>query len=378
MLGFFLLALAHNSHQNFYMPSPRTGWLKDSPLDATSARAESSVFPFMTRLIHGQDLSKQDAAKFFRALTETNVGSIQIASALTALTTKGETHEELAGMASVMRELATKIKAPKGAVDIVGTGLSNARTFNVSTAAALVAAGAGLVVAKQSNRGVATKSGSTDVLGELGIKPAEEAKIAQASLNGTGLAFLSAPKFHPALRRIGDVRARLGIRTCLNLLGLLANPASPSRHLIGVWHRSLVEPLARALAELGSENAWVVYGSDGLDEITLNGRTYVGAVKNGEVKPYTISPTDFGLKAAKIDHLHVETAKEGAAILRDVLASKRRDEARSLVILNAAAAIFLGGLANDPVQAARLAERSIDSGMAQNKLERLAQFTNKK
>jgi len=264
------------------------------------------------------------------------------------------------------------------AVDIAGTGSSAAKTFNVSTAAALVAAGAGVAIAKQSNRGVTSKTGSADVLESLGVKPAVEAQIAQASLSGAGLAFLFAPKFHPALRRVADVRGRLGIRTCLNLLGLLANPAQVSRHLIGVWHKSLVEPMAKALAMLKAETAWVVYGNDGLDEISLSGKTFVGALKNGQVKPYLISPTDFALRAAKTAHLKAATPKESAAIIREVLASRRRDEARSLIVLNAAAAIYLGGLAKDPVQAARLAEQSIDSGMAQARLERLIQVSNKK
>lgn len=360
------------------MASSRSDWHKFTPLAATTPRAETPVFPFIARLMRGEDLSQKDAASFFRALTDPAIGSNQIAAALTALTAKGETAEELAGMASVMREKATRIKAPKTALDIAGTGSSPARTFNVSTAAALVAAGAGLIVAKQSNRGVLTKSGSTDVLGELGVRVADEPPAAQALLSGAGLTFLSAPKFHPALRRLGDVRAKLGIRTCLNLLGLISNPAGVSRHLIGVWHKSLVAPVAQALALLGTENAWVVHGSDGLDEITLNGKTFVGAVKNGEVRPYMISASDFGFKPAKIDSLRTATPKESANIIREVLASKRRDAARDLILINAAAALFIGGMANDPVQAARIAERSLDSGMAQNKLERLVQVTNKK
>ncbi len=330
------------------------------------------------RLIRGENLTTAEAAEFFRALTDTQIGSIQIAAALTALTAKGETFEELAGMASVMRNLAVKIKSPKNAVDIAGTGSSAAKTFNISTAAALVAAGAGVTVAKQSNRGVTSKAGSADVLGELGVKVAAEPDVAQASLSGAGLSFLFAPKFHPELRRIADVRGRLGIRTCLNLLGLLANPADVLHHLIGVWHRSLIEPVAKALALLKAENAWVIHGSDGLDEITLEGKTHVAAVKNGHLRAYTISPSDFGLKPGRIDHLRTGSAKESAAIIRDVLASRRRDEARSLVVINAAAAIFIGGIAKDPLHAARLAEQSIDSGMAQNKLERLIQVTNKK
>lgn len=360
------------------MPTPKTNWLLSAPVTATSEKAETPIFKYVSLLMRGEDLSEKDAAQFFRALVDENVGSIQIAAGLTALTAKGETHEELAGMAAVMRSVATKIRSPKNAVDIAGTGSSAAKTFNVSTAAALVAAGAGVAVAKQSNRGVTSRTGSADVLESLGIKPSAEAQIAQASLSGAGLTFLFAPKFHPALRRVADVRGRLGIRTCLNLLGLLANPAGVSRHLIGVWHRSLVEPMAKALALLKTENAWVVYGNDGLDEITLTGKTFIAAVKGGEVKPYLISPTDFGMRAAKIGHLKVTTPKESAAMIRDVLESRRRDEARSLIVLNAAAAIYIAGLAKDPVQAVRLAEQSIDSGMAHARLERLMQVTNKK
>jgi anthranilate phosphoribosyltransferase len=235
-----------------------------------------------------------------------------------------------------------------------------------------------VTIAKQSNRGVATKCGSADVLGELGVKVAGEIAVAQAALSGVGLTFMFAPKFFPGLRRVADIRSSLGIRTCLNLLGLMANPAGATRQVIGVWHRSMVEPVARALALLKAEHTWVVHGQDGMDEITLAGKTLVGIVKNGNVTSQVISPTDMGLKLSKVEHLRAADAKQSAAIIRDVLLSKRRDEARSLVVLNAAAAIFVGGLAKDPVHAARLAEQSIDSGMAQNKLERLIQITNKK
>lgn len=360
------------------MAATRSDWLKHAPQTPTSPRADTPLFPFLAKLMRREHLSQDEAREFFAALTDPAAGSNQIAATLTALTIKGETPEELAGMATVMRHLAVKVKAAKNAIDISGTGGARTRTFSVSTAAALVAAGAGLVVAKQSNRGAVTRSGSADVLGELGVKLAHDAQFAQSLLSGTGVSFLSAPHFHPALRRIGDVRAKLGIRTCLNVLGLLSNPAGVRHHLIGVWHRALIEPVSRALALLGAENAWVVHGSDGLDEVTLTGKTFVGAVKNGEVRPYVISPADFGIKSAKIDALATTSAKENAAFIREVLAGKGRDDARSLVVLNAAAAIFVGGLANDPVHAARLAERSIDSGMAQNKLERLVQVSAKR
>lgn len=329
--------------------------------------------------MRGEDLTAPEASAFFRALIDVNANPAQMAGALTVLTAKGETFEELAGMASVMRSAAVKIKATqKTAVDIAGTGSSPAKTFNVSTASAFVAAGAGLTVAKQCNRGVTSRSGSADVLGELGVKIAGEPSVAQTSLGGTGLCFLFSPKFHPELRRVGDLRRNLGIRTCLNILGVLANPAGVSRQLVGVWHRSLVEPVARALALLKADNAWVVHGSDGLDEVTLAGKTFIATVTAGDVQPYIVTPADFGLKAARTDHLRTTSAKESAKIIRDVLASRRRDEARSLVVLNAAAALVVGGVARDPMHAARLAEQSIDSGQAQNKLDRLIQITNKK
>lgn len=359
------------------MPSTRSEWIKSAPRTATSEKANTPLFPFLVKLLHGEDMSPKEAAAFFRAMTSGESGSNQVAAALTALTAKGETAEELAGMASVLKELATKVRAPKTAMDIVGTGSSNAKSFNVSTAAAIVAAGAGLTIAKQSNRGVTSKTGSADVLAELGVKIANDPTMAQTSLN-TGVCFLAPPKFHPEMRRLADIRGRLGIRTCLNILGLLANPAGVSRQLIGVWHGTLVLPTAKALALLKTDTAWVVHGEDGLDEVSLAGKTHVATVKNGEVRSYMVTPKDFGMNAASTSHLKAATAKESAAIIRDVLASKRRDEARSLVVLNAATALIIGGIAKDPMHAARLAEQSIDSGQAQNKLDRLVQFTNKK
>ena len=359
------------------MSSTRTEWLRSAPTSATSAKAETPLFAFLAKLMRGDDLTFAEAAAFLRSLTSGESGSNQIAAALTALTAKGETAEELAGMASVIRELVVKVRAPRGSMDIAGTGTSHAKTFNVSTAASIVAAGAGLTIAKQCNRGHSSQTGSSDVLAELGVKISVDPTSAQMSLN-TGMCYLSAPKFHPELRRLADIRSRLGIRTCLNMLGLLASPATVSRQMIGVWHKSLVVPVANALAQLKTETAWVVHGEDGLDEITMAGKTHVATVKDGLVRSYVVTPKDFGLKAAPTDHLKVNTAKESAAIIRDILASRRRDEARSLVVLNAAAALVIAGIAKDPLQAARLAEQSIDSGQAHNKLERLIQVTNKK
>lgn len=354
-------------------------WLFAAPMSATNPKADTPLFPFLNRLIRGENLSMDEASDFFRALTDINANPAQIAGCLVALTAKGETFTELAGMARVMREQSVKIFCrQKKLIDITGTGSSPVKTFNVSTAAAFVAAGAGLTVAKQSNRAVMSKSGSADVLTRLGVKVSGEPGIAQAGLSGAGICFMFAPKFHPTLRRVGDLRSALGIRTSLNLLGVLANPAKPSKQLIGVWHPSLVAPLAQALTLLGTEHSWIVHGLDGLDEITLSGETLVMEVTSNRMREMRLTPEDFKLQRAPINHLKTLTPEENAKIILEVLSSKRRDEARSLVVLNAAAAIYIGGLARDPIQAARLAEQSIDSGQAQNKLERLVQITNKK
>jgi anthranilate phosphoribosyltransferase len=357
----------------------KTEWLSAAPMSATNSKADTPLFPFLVRLIRGKDLSAKEAAEFFRALTDANANPAQIAGSLAALTAKGETSEELAGMARVMREQATKITSRnKNFIDLAGTGSSPAKTFNVSTAAVFVAAGAGLTVAKHTNRFVASQTGSADVLAKLGVKVSGEPEIAQTCLNGVGVCFMFAPKFHPTLRRVGDVRRSLGIRSCLNLLGVLANPANAPKQLVGVWHQSLVEPMARALALLGTEKSWVVHGSDGLDELTLSGENTVAEVSGGNLKMFKIAPEDFKLQRAKIEHLRAPTAEQSAKIIREVLASRRRDEARSLIVLNAAAALLIGGIAKSPMQAARLAEQSIDSGQAQNKLDRLIQTTNKR
>ena len=358
---------------------PKTKWLLAAPASATNNKADTPLFKFLARLVRGEDLTIDEASDFFRALTDANANAAQIAGALVALTAKGETFAELAGMARVMREQAVKISArTKNFVDISGTGSSVAKTFNVSTAAAFVAAGAGLAVAKHTNRAVMSKTGSADVLGKLGVKVSTEPDVAQICLNGAGIGFMFAPKFHPKLRRVGDVRSNLGIRSCLNLLGVLSNPANAPKQLIGVWHPSLIELMAQSLAALGTENAWIVHGSDGLDEITLTGKTFVAEVSGDKIRTFKISPEDFKLPRGKTEHLKVQSAEQSAKIIRDVLASKRRDEARSLIVLNAAAALLIGGIARDPVHAARLAEQSIDSGQAQNKLDRLIQTTNKR
>ena len=356
----------------------KTRWLTDAPIAATNSKADTPLYTHLVRLIRGENLSADQASDFFQELTGKNANPAQIAGALSALTAKGETFEELAGMARVMRGQAVQISTRhKNITDVSGTGSSVAKTFNVSTAAAFVAAGAGVTVAKHANRAVTSKTGSADVLSELGIKVSSEPEIAQACLNGAGICFMFAPKFHPTLLRVADVRRSLGIRSCFNLLGVLSNPAGASNQIIGVWHPSLLEPMAKALALLGTNNAWIVHGSDGLDEITVTGESDVVEIKNKRIRSFKISPEDFGLQQGKAEHLKADSTKQSAKIINEVLESKRRDEARSLVVMNAAAALIVSGIAKQPMQAARLAEQSIDSRSAQVKLERLIQTTNK-
>ncbi len=357
----------------------RTDWILDAPMFATNSKADTPLFEFLVRLMRGENLSFKDSIEFFRALTKRDANPAQIAGSLVAMGSKGENFEELAGMARVMQEQALKIKTHhKNFIDIAGTGSSPAKTFNISTASAFVIAGAGLAVAKNTSRGVTSKIGSADLLSSLNINISSDPNLAQACLNGAGISFLFAPIFFPKLRRMADIRRSLGIRTSLNLLGALANPSNAPKQLLGVWHKSLLEPMAQALSLLGTQKSWVVHGSDGLDELTLNGITYVAEVTGNKIRTFELSPEDFGLQTSEIKHLKAKSAEESAEIVSDVLASKRRDQARSLVIMNSAAALLIGDKAKDPIQAARLAEQSIDSGSARIKLDRLIQTTNKK
>ncbi|MEZ5424918.1 MAG: anthranilate phosphoribosyltransferase [Pyrinomonadaceae bacterium] len=358
---------------------PKPAWLIAAPISATDSKANTGLYKFLVRLIRGENLSRPEAAEFFRELTDRNANPAQIAGALTALTAKGETEEEITGMMEVMIDQAEKIKTRyKNFINISGTGTSPAKTFNVSTAAAFVAAGAGIPVAKHTGRAVISQTGGAEVLGALGIELLVEPKVVKACLDGAGLCFMFSPKFHPTVRRVKDISRGLGIRTCLNLLEALANPAETPKHLLGVWHPSLLKPVAKALSNSRTERAWVVHGTDGLDEITISGETYVVEVEKGKVKKFKIKPEDFGLKPGSIDHLKAETPEESADIISQVLKGNRRDEARTLIIINAAAALMIGGVAKEPVKAARIAEQSIESHSAQIKLERLIQTTNRK
>jgi anthranilate phosphoribosyltransferase len=331
----------------------------------------------LSRLLSRENLTRGEATELLVAMLQDDSTDAQIAAALVALSAKGETVEELAGMAEGLRERVVKVSSCHTAfVDTAGTGSSRAKTFNVSTAAAFVIAGAGLAVAKHGNRAASSKSGSADVLTALGVNVSALVQVSEGCLNEIGICFMFAPLYHGATARVAGIRRQLGVHTTFNLLGPLSNPAGAPRQIIGVWRRDLVELLANVTAALGTERAWVVHGEDGLDEITLAGKTHVAEAHRGSVRTFEISPQDFGLSESSLDHLRGGDAEANALIIRDVLSGERRDEARALIVINAAAALFVGGKAETLIEAARLAEESIDSGAAGMKLEQLIKATN--
>lgn len=333
---------------------------------------------FLGRLVRRENLNREEAFQLLEALLDADATDAQISGALVALATKGETVEELTGLVEGLRSRALRVSSKHPCfIDTAGTGSSRAKTFNISTAAAFVIAGAGLPVAKHGNRAASSKSGSADLLTALGVNVSAIPEISENALNDIGICFMFAPLYHGATARVAGIRRQLAVHTTFNLLGPLSNPAGAPRQIIGVWRKDLGERLAQVLAALGTERAWVVHGEDGLDEITLAGRTHVAEAQDGSVKTLEIAPEDFGFEVRSLDHLRGGDTEANAVIVRGVLSGERMDEARALVIVNAAAALMLGGAAAGLREGAKLAAESIDSGSALEKLERLKEVTNR-
>jgi anthranilate phosphoribosyltransferase len=334
------------------------------------------------RLMRGENLSRTEAGNFLGCLLEPIATDAQIAAALTSLVLKGETFDELAGIAEAMRNRALPLRSRHARfIDTAGTGSSAAKTFNVSTAAAFVIAGAGLPVAKHGSRAATSSCGSADVLQALGVNTAAPFETVERCLNENEICFMFAPLFHRAAARVAHVRRELGVHTTFNLLGPLTNPARAPFQILGVWHLTLLERVASALATLGVQQAWVVHGADGLDEITIADKTYVAACSSrGNVETFTVSPEDFGLERRPFDGFRAKEPQENAQLIRAILQgdkTKGTGAARDLVIINAAAALHLAGVAKDLRYAASLARESIDSGRAASKLDALVRQTNR-
>jgi anthranilate phosphoribosyltransferase len=288
---------------------------------------------------------------------------------------RGETVEEITGAVTTMRAKMLGVKAPPGAVDVVGTGGDASGSFNISTCAAFIVAGAGVPVAKHGNRALSSKSGAADVLQALGVRIELDANRVGMCIRDAGIGFMFAPAHHPAMKNVGPTRVELGTRTIFNLLGPLSNPAGVKRQMIGTFSRHWVEPMAQVLKNLGAESIWVVHGSDGLDEITTSGPTSVAALENGKIRTFEVMPEDAGLSRAKPEVLRGGDAEYNARALLEVLKGKP-SAFRDVSILNAAAALIVAGKAKDLKQGATLAAKSIETGEAEGRLDRLIAVSN--
>ncbi|MBN2374301.1 anthranilate phosphoribosyltransferase [bacterium] len=324
----------------------------------------------IAKAVDGSNLSKEEAAQTMEEIMSGNATDAQIASFITALRIKGETVDEITGFTEVMRNKATRINAKGPVIDTCGTGGDRAQTFNISTISALIAAGAGALVAKHGNRSVSSKCGSADCLHALGIDINASADKVESCLNDVGIGFLFAPLLHSSMKYAIGPRREIGIRTVFNILGPMTNPAGAKSQLLGVYSPGLTETMATVLKNLGSLNVMVVYGMDGLDEITITGPTRVSELKGNYISTYKIEPSDFGLPLASMDDLKGGESEDNARICINILKGDKGPK-RDVCLLNAGAAIYLAGLAEDMKEGIEKAKSSIDSGAAMEKLEGL-------
>lgn len=323
----------------------------------------------------GETLSREESRDAFDIIMSGEASPPQIAAFLTALRLRGETVDEIAGAVSTMRAKMTPVAAPADAIDVVGTGGDASGSYNISTTAAFVVAGAGVPVAKHGNRALTSKSGAADTLAALGVNIELTPDQIGACVRDAGIGFMFAPAHHAAMKHVGPVRAELGFRTIFNLIGPLSNPASVKRYLLGVYSPDWVEPLANVLGSLGAERAWVVHGDGGLDEISPSGETTVASLENGKVTVFTIRPEDAGLSPSPVEAIKGGDAAHNAEALRQVLEGAT-GAYRDTVLLNAGAALVVAGLADDLAGGVAKAAEAIDTGKARERLDRLVAASN--
>jgi anthranilate phosphoribosyltransferase len=323
----------------------------------------------------GRPLSEANATRAFEAIMSGDATPAQIGAFLMALRVRGETVEEITAAARIMREKAARVRAPKDAIDIVGTGGDASGTYNISTGASLVCAACGLTVAKHGNRAASSKSGSADALAALGVNLDAPLALVEKAIAEIGIGFMFAQRHHSAMKHVAPVRGELATRTIFNLLGPLANPAGARLEVMGVYAAQWVAPLAEVLGRLGAERAWVVHGSDGLDEITTTGPTMVAEFRGGVVREFSITPEDAGLPRAKPQDLKGGTPEDNAQAIRAML-DGAPGPYRDIVVFNAAAALVVAGKAETLKQGATLAQEAIDSGAAKATLAKLVAITN--
>jgi anthranilate phosphoribosyltransferase len=323
----------------------------------------------------GAALTREEAATAFDRMMSGEATPSQMGGLLMALRVRGETVEEITGAVSAMRGKMLRVTAPAGAVDIVGTGGDGSGSVNVSTCAAFIVAGVGVPVAKHGNRALSSRSGAADVLASLGVKIDLKPEDVGRCVREAGIGFMFAPAHHPAMKNVGPTRVELATRTIFNLLGPLSNPAGVKRQMVGVFSRQWVQPLAQVLKNLGSESVWVVHGSDGLDEITLTGPTFVAALENGEIRTFEVTPEQAGLGRCGSDDLKGGDADANAVALQSVL-DGRPSPYRDVALLNAAATLVVAGHAQTLEQGVEIGKKSLDSGAAAARLKQLVAVSN--
>lgn len=336
----------------------------------------TNIIDIIKKVTERKDLTIEESEQAFLMMLKGGASPAQIAAVLIGLKMKGETVEEITGAATVMRLKSEKINAPENALDTCGTGGDGSGSLNISTAVAFVVAGCGVPVAKHGNRAISSRSGSADVLLELGININAERNVMEQALRNAGICFMMAPKYHSSMRNVVDIRQDLGIRTIFNILGPLSNPANAPYQLLGVYSRELVAKMAMVLSALGSKRAWVVYGEDGLDEITTTGITHVAEVNEGNISIFTINPEDYGIEIAKTTDLQGSDAAYNARELRELLLGRGQKAYRDIVLLNSAAALVISGKATDLHEGLKIAADSIDSHKANGALLKLVEISN--
>jgi anthranilate phosphoribosyltransferase len=330
--------------------------------------AQDEFGAILKRAASGERLAAAEAASAFAAMMSGGVSEMRMAAFLTALAVRGPTVAEIVGAARAMRAAMTKVEAPRNAIDVCGTGGDGAGTLNVSTATAFVVAACGIPVAKHGNRAMSSRTGAADVLETLGVPINLDVETARKSLVNPGFAFLFAPSYHPAMKNVGPVRRDLGFRTVFNLLGPICNPAGVRRQLIGIYAREWLEPVAHVLADLGTEKAWIVHGSDGLDELSTTGPTRVAMLEDGQITVRDIVPEDAGIPRATLAALKGGTAEDNARAIRELLGGAK-SAFRDIVLLNSAAALVVAGGASNLRDGVARAAEAIDTGRAANALE---------
>ena len=329
------------------------------------------------KLINHKDLTYEESLAVMGEMMDGTATQAQMGGFLTALRMQGETIDEITAFATVMREKGVKLHPERDVMEIVGTGGDEVGTFNISTTSAFVVAAAGIPVAKHGNRSISSRSGAGDVLEALGVNITAEPELVKKCVDEVGIGFMFAQLFNKSMKYVGQARKEMGIRTVFNILGPLANPSRAKNMVVGVYSPELTEQVAKAMARLGVERAFVVSGADHMDEITLTGATTVSEIKDGEVTTFEITPEQFGLKSCSLSELQGGDGMENAKITKAILTGEEKGAKRDIVLLNAGATLYVGGVAESIAEGVKLAAETIDTGAAYKKLEELVTVSNR-